>query len=153
MSGLEQLRTGMLAAIDHPSDRNRTPPYRVASPPTSLTGPTISWPGSTAVTEPPRVGTENKAHAAPPSPTSATTQPSGSAAGFLLLQHLFHRIHGREEFAANGDLAAVVQFLANFNSPERKKKAGNCRGELSQVRVLADFWPLKSNSPMKRYRL
>jgi len=25
MSGLEQLRTGMLAAIDHPSDRNRTP--------------------------------------------------------------------------------------------------------------------------------
>ena len=30
-------------------------------------------------------------------------------ADFLLSQHLFHRIHRREELAGNSDLAAVVQ--------------------------------------------
>ena len=30
-------------------------------------------------------------------------------ADLLPSQHLFHRIHRREEFAGNGDLAAVVQ--------------------------------------------
>src|SRR5262249_53109390 len=35
----------------------------------------------------------------------------------------------------------------SFKSPNWKKKAGNCRGELSQVRVLADFWPTKSYFP------
>src|SRR6516225_683341 len=71
------------------------PPYRVTSPPTSLTGPTISWPGSIR-----GHGTAARWHGKPgarrtPQPASATTQPSGSAADFLLLQHLFHRIHGR----------------------------------------------------------
>jgi hypothetical protein len=41
----------------------------------------------------------------------------------------------------------------SFKSSDWKKKAANCRGELNQVRVLAASWPLKSNSPMERYRL
>src|SRR5215475_5153525 len=37
-----------------------------------------------------------------------------------------------------------------FKSLNWKEKAANCRGELSQGRVLAAFWPLKSNFPMER---
>src|SRR5262249_31791597 len=44
---------------------------------------------------------------------------------------------------------AIPTFLMrgeSFQSPNWRK-AANCRGELSQVRVLAAFWPLNSDSP------
>ena len=37
------------------------------------------------------------------------TSVHAGVADFLLSQHPFHRIHGREEFAGNGDLATVIQ--------------------------------------------